>query len=314
MHASNHTIYIDTCGSDDRRRERIHAGQIFLRTQSPAVTAFVAFARDMIEQAFAPLDPEQAQHELSVEAYAALLGRLKPAFIHHPDSKRHVRAILEEAGCDPELTYFDVPRLRSSTSGGYLTSGIAYAWHPHRDTWYSAPPCQINWWLPVYEISSDNAMAFHPAYWGRAVRNDSAGYNYYMWNQQHRGEVVSRIVKQETRPLPRATEPMKLDPQLRVVSPVGSVLLFSGAQMHSSVPNVSGRTRFSIDFRTVHLDDVRGRRGAPQVDEACTGTTMRDYLRCIDHERLPDELVALYDDDSAARGVAIYRPQGSAGG
>ena len=62
-----------------------------------------------------------------------------------------------------------VRRMRSSTSDGYLTTGIAYAWHPHRDTWYSAPQCQINWWMPIYEIVSENAMAFHPRYFGEAV-------------------------------------------------------------------------------------------------------------------------------------------------
>ena len=305
------TVCIDAALDDDERRRCLYEGRIFVHAQSAAVRAFAGFARELIERAFAPLDPQHAQFEMPVESFAELLGRLKPEFIHHPESKRHVRAVLEELGCDPERTYFDVPRLRSSTSHNYLTSGIAYAWHPHRDTWYSAPSCQINWWFPVYELAVDNAMAFHPSYWGHAVRNDSAGYNYYAWNKQHRGDAVSRIIKNETRPLPKATEPIAIEPQLRLICPVGGVLIFSGAQMHSSVPNTSGRTRFSIDFRTVHVDDVRERRGAPKVDEACTGTTMRDYLRCTDLARIPDALVALYDDGSVGQGSAIYQPKGA---
>ena len=112
---------------------------------------------------------------MDVESYAELLGKLKPAFIHHPESKRHLQAILEDLGCDLEKTYFDVPRMRSSTSSDYLTTGIAYAWHAHRDTWYSAPPCQINWWLPIYELHSDNAMAFHPRYWNERVTEQLGG-------------------------------------------------------------------------------------------------------------------------------------------
>ena len=214
-------------------------------------------------------------------------------------------------GCDSEQTYFDVPRLRSSTSDGYLTTGIAYAWHPHRDTWYSAPPCQINWWLPVFELSPDNAMAFHPMYWNRAVANDSAGYNYYVWNKQHRGAAVAQLIKEDPRPLPKATEPLSLEPQLRLVCPVGGLIAFSGAHMHSSVPNTSGKTRFSIDFRTVNIDDARALRGAPRSDERCTGTTMRDYMRCTDHERLPADVVALYDDGTVEGGKALYQPAGS---
>jgi hypothetical protein len=75
---------------------------------------------------------------------------------------------------------------------------------------------------------------------------------------------------------------------------VGGITLFSAAQMHSTVPNTSGRTRFSIDFRTVHLDDAATRRGAPNLDSACTGTTMGDYLRGGDLEHLPDNVIQMY--------------------
>ena len=174
--------------------------------------------------------------------------------------------MLADFGCDLEQTYFDVPRMRSSTSSGYLTTGIAYAWHPHRDTWYSAPPCQINWWLPIYELASENAMAFHPRYCTEGVANSSAGYNYYTWNKLHRGESVAELTKEDPRPLPRPTEAIEIDPQIRLVCRSAGCSSSPAAQMHSSVPNTSGVTRFSIDFRTVHLDDVVGRKGAPNVD------------------------------------------------
>jgi hypothetical protein len=108
--------------------------------------------------------------------------------------------------------------------------------------------------------------------------------------------------------------PLQLDPQIRLLCPVGGMLAFSGAHMHSSVPNTSGRTRFSIDFRTVHLDDAMQRLGAPCCDEASTGTTMRDYLRATDHARLPDAAIALYDDGSVVQGAAIYTPPPDNGG
>ena len=119
----------------------------------------------MIEDAFGKLDPETAQYHLLAKEYATLLATLKPAFIHHPEAKRCIQGILRELAFDLGQTYFDVPRMRTATSDDYLTSGIAYAFHPHRDTWYSAPQCQINWWLPIYEIESRRAMAFHPRYW-----------------------------------------------------------------------------------------------------------------------------------------------------
>lgn len=74
------------------------------------------------------------------------------------------------------------------------------------------------------------------------------------------------------------------------------------------MPNTSGRTRFSIDFRTVHLDSVVAKRGAPNIDSACTGTTMRDYLRATDLSRIPYDIVSLYDDGTEIIGELVYEP------
>lgn len=289
------SLIIDSTMSDDERRTRLYAGDLFVQTRSPAVEALVGFVRELVEEAFAPMDPVTAQYEMDVAEYARVLGELKPRFIHHDESKRLLRAVLVEQGCDPELTYFDVPRLRTSTSDDYLTTGIAYAFHPHRDTWYSAPMMQVNWWLPVYDVSPDNVVAFHPAYFDRPVANGSARYNYYAWNRDSRAIAAAQIGV-DTREQPKPEEPIDLDPQIRPVPPVGGVTIFSGAQLHSSVPNTSGLTRVSVDFRTVHRGDVKARRGAPNVDSHCTGTTMRDYLRVSDGERLPAELIAPYDE------------------
>ena len=41
------------------------------------------------------------------------------------------------------------------------------------------------------------------------------------------------------------------------------MILFSGAQLHETVPNTTGLARYSIDFRTVNFDDASPHRGAP---------------------------------------------------
>lgn len=292
------TLYLDAPIGDDVRREELFRGHLFLQSASPGASALVEHARTLIEEAFGDLDPRTAQDHMAVEHYAALLAELKPKFIHHERSKECIQQMLTEYGADPEKTYFDVPRMRSSTAGGYLTSGIAYAFHAHRDTWYSAPMCQLNWWLPIYEAESDNVMAFHPRYWDEAVPNSSNEYDYDEWNATSRKEAAKHITS-DTRNQPKASVPVEPDPQIRVVAPPGATLIFSAAQLHSSVENTTGRTRFSIDFRTVHLDDVVARRGAHNVDSASTGTTMRDYLKVTDLSHIPEEIVAAYDDETS---------------
>ena len=137
------TIYFNADVDDEVRRQRLYEGQLFVYAPRPGSIALCELADGLIREAFGDLSPEKAQYSLPVEEYAAVLSRLKPQFIHHPKAKECIRAILNDLGCDIGETYFDVPRMRTSTSDGYLTTGIAYAWHPHRDTWYSAPQCQI---------------------------------------------------------------------------------------------------------------------------------------------------------------------------
>ncbi|WP_326634959.1 hypothetical protein OG884_19740 [Streptosporangium sp. NBC_01755] len=294
------TVFSNSVVDDDTRRELLYQGQVFVYSATPASALLAAFAREMTAEAFGERDPETAQFDMPVEEFADLLARLKPRFIHHPRCKELLPAVLQELGCDLDRTYFDVPRLRTSTSHDYLTSGISYAFHPHRDCWYSAPFNQLNWWIPVYEVVPENVMAFHPQYFGSPVRNGSARYDYAEWNRTSR-LTAARHVRGDSREQPRPEESVVLDPQVRVVPEPGGVMVFSGAQLHSTVPNTSGRTRFSIDFRTVHIDDVRGRRGARNVDAACTGTTLRDFVRCADLDPMPEELALEYEAEALAR-------------
>jgi len=289
-----YAIHIDSTLDDDARRDRLYDGDLFVYSPRPSTRALVEFAATMAQEAFGSLDPETAQYDMSVEDYAALLADLKPRFIHHPESKRLITEMLIDLDCDPKKTYFDVPRMRTSTAKGYLTTGIAYAFHPHRDTWYSAPFSQLNWWLPIFPISAENGLAFHPRYWYTPVKNGSRLYNYAEWNATSRKVAASQIGV-DTRVQPKPEEDVELDPQIRPLCEPGGIILFSGAQLHSSVPNTSTKTRFSIDLRTVHLDDATSRVGAPNIDSECTGTTMGDYLRCTDLEHLPESLITEYD-------------------
>jgi hypothetical protein len=280
------TVLYDRYCQDDQRRKDLYSGRIYAYSPSTATCALTALAREMCEEAFAPYHPQDAQYHLSTNAYSEILKKLKPAFIHHPRCKELIRETLLEKGCDPEQVYFDVPRLRTATSDGYLTSGLAYAFKPHRDTWYSPPNCQLNWWLPVYEIEETNCMAFHTDYWDQPLKNSSEEFNYQDWNEGGR-KAAHCQGKNDTRRQSEALEPVRLDPQLRIVTEPGGMMVFSAAHLHSTVPNTSGKTRISIDFRTVHLNELASNSGASNLDSACTGTTIGDYLRLSDFKHIP---------------------------
>jgi hypothetical protein len=302
------TVYFDPSVDDATRRERLYAGQLVVLAPRPSTLALIEHAREMIETAFGDVDPLTAQYEMPVERYVEICAPLKPGFIHNDTTKRLLKAVVEDFGADLEETYIDVPRLRMVTSDGYLTSGVGYAHHPHRDTWYSAPLAQLNWWLPIYDIESESSMAFHPYYFDHEIKNGSADFNYYEWNAVGRKGAAQHI-KSDTRKQPKPEEPLEhLQPELRLVPPAGSIVLFSAAHLHSTVPNTSGRARYSIDFRTVNRADLEAGRSAPNLDSHCSGTSLRDFKRGSDFEQLPEDVIARYDDESAREGELVFQP------
>lgn len=293
--------------NSEERRERLYAGNILMFTQPEGGLAIIQHARAMLEEAFPTIDPCLAQYAMPVEEFAAILTRLKPEFIHHPTSWASISDMLLRGGCDPETTYLDVPRLRISTSDGYLTSGVAYAHHPHRDTWWSAPLQQINWWMPIYEFQSESSMAFHLRYWDHPVVNDSSRFSYSDWNTNQR-KVAAQHVTSDTRWQPHALEELELEPEFRLVFPPGDAIAFSGTHLHSTVANTSGRTRFSLDFRTIDITDVIAGRGAANLDSSPSGTSLRDFRRLSDGVRVSEEIAAPYDGAEADRNGLVFAP------
>lgn len=294
-------IFLDSPMSDDERREKLFGGDLFLYSPTPHSLELIAFARQLAEEAFAPHFPPDAQHHLARQEYVDVLAKLKPTFINHARSKELVAGILADLRVDVGQTYLDVPRLRTMTSE-FLNAGLTLQFESHRDTWFSAPFAQINYWIPVYDVAENNAMAFHPRYFAGAVKNSSRDYDYAQW-VAHGRKAAAAQVDMETRKQPEAEEEIEREPDIRVITPPGGILIFSGAQLHTTIPNTSGKTRFSIDFRTVNKHDVETHAGAPNVDSECTGTNLGDFLRATDLELLPDELIAEYDTAPAARGA-----------
>ena len=304
------TVYIDDSAPDELRRERLYQGQLFVFSPRSSSKALCDHAREMIEGAFGSVDPLRAQYEMPVEQYVEICAPLKPAFIHNDTTRQLVRSVIEDFGGDLEDIYQDVPRLRMVTSDGYLTSGVGFAHHAHRDTWYAAPMAQLNWWLPIYDIASESSMAFHPRYWDTPVKNGSSEFNYYEWNSTGRKDAAKHI-KSDTRKQPKPEEPIEVDPQIRCVVPAGGIVLFAAAQLHSTVPNTSGIARYSIDFRTVSRSDLEHGRSAPNIDSKPRGTSLRDFVRASDREPLPDELIERYDDAEAREGELVFQPAGA---
>lgn len=214
-----------------------------------------------------------------VEAAARSLRRLMPEL---------VSAVVADFGCDPDATYVGPPTLVTTTGQGFMAFGLGLPQHPHRDTWYAASACQVNWWMPLYRTDDSSLLAFHPQYWDLPVHNSSADFDYDTWSA---GVGVDPVFGDEPLAQPRSLDPIELTPDIRISCAAAGVILSSAAHLCSTVPNETLRTHFTVTFRTVHEDDLVAGTGPANLDAAPRGTSLPGFVRCSDLSPIPEELV-----------------------
>jgi hypothetical protein len=281
-------IIVDPAVSGDDLRQHLYSGNLVVLTRLESLRDFVDYTREELAELFRPHDPEHVHEHIDPAEMAVILGGWKPRFIHAERSRKLVRAIIEEAGFPAGDTHYDLPKPRTSFPVGHLTTGVAFAFPWHRDVWYSAPAQQVNWWLPIFPVGDDNAMSFDLPSFDRAVPNSSDRFDYYENNASRL--TTAAQVKRERQARPGALDHSPGN-ELVVLPAPGQVLLFSGAQLHRSIPNTSGRARYSVDFRTVDVPDLLAGRGAPLADVHCTGTAIRDFINVADESSFDEDTV-----------------------
>lgn len=267
-------VYLNQCIGDPDQRRALFAGDIFFFSQLPATRAICDFALEIAREKFDTDTPETAFHHLEVLDFVRRVEATKKRFTNCQESKELLRDFGEQLGIDPAKYYFDPPRIRIVPNYEYLHAGVSYAYAPHRDPWYGGPQYQINFWMPAMAITPDQTMAIYPSYFNRAVRNESNRFNLEHWDNVERPRAVENVTA-ETRIHPLPLEEMDPRAELRFGGDAGNVMMFSGHHLHATIPNRTQRTRFSVDFRFYHVDDIAsngaGAVKAPEnIDSAAT--------------------------------------------
>ncbi|RTE07916.1 hypothetical protein [Paenibacillus whitsoniae] len=287
-------LYINPTVSSEEIHNKLYAGDLLVFTNKRSALLLVEYARELIAEVFGELNPLKAQEAMTVEEFVKIVGPLKSKFTNSPRTKELVKGIMEELDYDLTETYFDVPRLRIVTHDNYLSSGVGYAYKPHRDTWYGSPVQQVNYWLPVFDITSKNGLAFYPKYWNEKIANTSSEFSYKEWVEVGRNLAISQI-KTDTRKHPLPSEEIAISDEMRFSCSAAEMVAFSASHLHGTVPNQAGFTRFSIDFRVVKHKDLKDDFGAPHIDNDSKGTTLGDFLRGSDLGPIPRDIVSKFE-------------------
>ena len=254
-------------------REALYAGRIFRLPARPASLALVEAAAAAVAAELGP-DPRHAQFALSPADWLAAIARIRERLGAEATFRGGVRAVIDAIGWGPDEMVGDALRLRAVAHLGHEVPAAAPAYFAHRDTWYANPQAQVNVWIPLHDVEEVETFAFYRDRFTRAVANDSDGFDHDRWVREVGWQNAARP---QTAVYPKACEPLDAEPADGFSARAGEIVLFSASQLHQTRPNTSGRTRFSLDFRVVHLEDHRHGRGAPNVDNRSKGSTLETY-------------------------------------
>ena len=236
----------------------LFAGQLLSFRGLKPVAGLVQRAQCIVSDVFGTDDYVSQEGLLEPRTFRKRASTARKAVAADAAVKRLWRECLSEVGYLPETTYFDRVRLRVIPSRENARGRIIRPLPPHRDTWGSGIMAQINWWLPLHPLVSTHTMVVWPDAFQRPIENDSAEWDY--------DTLLSRSDPAYCL-LPTAqTAPD--GPGFAVLVEPGEMIAFSAAHLHATTVDTSGKSRFSLDARTVWSEDISAGRCAPNVDGA----------------------------------------------
>ncbi len=141
-------------------------------------------------------------------------------------------------------TYCDQITIRFSPSINEQAKGLLKPVKPHRDTWASNFQHQINWWVPLHDLSKHNSIFFIPKYFTKSVKNDSKEWSFESFKKGH--------IKSST---PISHQNFSTEDYKAKKINLGDAFCFSGNHIHGS--NLGAFRRLNIETRTLCVKDVK---------------------------------------------------------
>jgi len=137
---------------------RIYEGEMFCFRQIPEMLAILSASKKHAEECLFPLQPTLAHRDLSREILVETFGKYRRSYHQNEEIQSLWGKLFSAIGYEPNnvardrtLARVQVPFEKSNDHNSDLvTAPLAF----HRDTWGSNIYAQVNWWAPIYPITT----------------------------------------------------------------------------------------------------------------------------------------------------------------
>lgn len=263
-------------------RKEIFEGTVFLTPSTATSLNFASKINQLISEVLEIPEIRNAHRCLDPQDFFERIGKLRRIIYLEQEYQNLTFDILEACGIDRDKCAFDPFRLRVVTPNGHLNKRAAPVYFPHRDTWYAHPQSLIVLWIPLHDLNEEETFVFYPDYYQREVPNNSEVFDYSDWIKEGPELKIGWQNKDTglTGDYSRSNPEFDAGEGIGFSTKAGQHLFFAGAQFHKTLPQNTTKTRYSLDVRFVHLDDLSSGLCAPNVDNRSRGSTLKDYIYC----------------------------------
>lgn len=259
---------------------RCFHGEILLIQQCEAFAALRQYLVATIVHALGDDAPSTAHLRQSAERLTPILSQLAKDLPNDPQMKSWWREIFIELGWDLSQFAWDYMPLRIVPPAGFRADWPRHRVTPHRDTWGSNIPCQINWWASLFPLSADSTIGFWPDYFAQAVANDTDNWTFA------RAKAAEQRKDSSVASAPQPLNPPASSALVPLLPCTDELVCFSSQHLHSSIYQQPSQFRFSIELRTIHIDSAKRGIGAKNVDNAKTNPQLGWFKRMSDNAKL----------------------------
>lgn len=269
------------------------AGEIQKLTLPKSLFPFLDALHSKIKSAFPEGEPELISTGLPFLSLNKRMNDLRASVYADRNIKNKFIPILEYLEIPVDEFYSDLFRLRCVPSFFHKKEGSELVQYLHRDPWYANPQCQLNFWIPLSDVSPGSGFGIYPEYFQKPIQNNSYQFDYNHWLETG-GFQANESPKLQEKIFPKPDRFPDNSISESIYGSFGDVIVFSSHHLHGTQDNVMNRSRFSLEIRFVLKEWIQNKLGPKNLDNFSKGSTLGEMRQIQTDETLDENLIRDY--------------------
>ncbi len=270
-------------------------GKIFNRLSPASLNPFLLQIQNRLQSYFPEGDPRQVVACLSSPQLLTRMKLLRDEIISSEPLLHSLCPVWSELGFDLNEIFLDAIRIRCVPDKFHENVEAKSVSYIHRDPWYANPQCQLNFWIPIYDVEKGAGFSIYPPYFKKAIPNNSDLFDYQEWLELG-GFQSNKVFSDRKQIFPAPLYNLDEVDTVDIHSRAGEMICFASHHLHGTSPNLSGLARFTLEVRFVLRSHLESRVGPKKLDNFSKGSTLIHMYDLFRHEPVPKALIKHYED------------------